>query len=159
MGWSTAGRAARDGGRYTTATVTWPQTATPDDALAEELEHLGEPQTYGTQVRCRSEKPSPATLVDEQEVDALRDGVGLNTLAAYYKELAMMCANEEMEGQGPPQLPPGPARPSPVPGAPRLANAAPVPIDPAGHRPFDDDVAGDLVRAAGRAYSSRGTAA
>lgn len=65
--------------------------------------NLDEPQTYGTQIRCRSGEPSPATpIIDEPRVDDLRESVGLGTLAAYYDELAMMCANEEMEGQGPP---------------------------------------------------------
>jgi hypothetical protein len=62
--------------------------------------NTGTPQTYGTQVRCQAASPAPATpLVDEAGVDDLREQVGLGTLAAYYDELAMMCANEEMEGR------------------------------------------------------------
>lgn len=65
--------------------------------------NLDEPQRYGTQVRCREGAPAPASpLVDEARVDALREEVGLGALEEYYDELAMMCANEEMEGQGPP---------------------------------------------------------
>jgi hypothetical protein len=60
----------------------------------------GMPQTYGTQVRCQAGSPAPATpLTDPTGVDGLRQQVGLGTLSAYYDELAMMCANEEMDGQ------------------------------------------------------------
>ena len=62
--------------------------------------NLGRPQTYGSQVRCQAGAPAPATpLRDPAGVDDLRRGVGLGTLEAYYGELSMMCANEEMEGQ------------------------------------------------------------
>jgi hypothetical protein len=73
-----------------------------------ELAHLtdrvavnsGMPQTYGTQVRCRAGTPAPATpLTSEADVDERRERVGLGTLAAYYDELGMMCANEEMDGR------------------------------------------------------------
>ena len=62
--------------------------------------NLALPQTYGSQVRCQGGTPAPATpLVDPARVDDLRHEVGLGTLEAYYDELSMMCANEEMEGQ------------------------------------------------------------
>lgn len=62
--------------------------------------NLGLPQTYGSQVRCEAGAPAPATpLADPALVDDVRRDVGLGTLEAYYAELSMMCANEEMEGQ------------------------------------------------------------
>lgn len=62
--------------------------------------NLGEPQTFGSQVRWKGGAPAPATpLVDQVRVDDLRQDVGLGTLREYYDELAMMCANEEMDGQ------------------------------------------------------------
>jgi hypothetical protein len=55
----------------------------------------GEPQRYGTQVRCRGGRPEPATpLVDPEAVDARRADVGLDPLADYYEELAEACAAE-----------------------------------------------------------------
>ena len=51
------------------------------------------PQTYGTQIRCRAGKPTPATpITDAASVDTRRAAVELGTLAQYYGELAMMCA-------------------------------------------------------------------
>ncbi len=62
--------------------------------------NLGEPQTFGSQVRCQGGAPAPATpLVDAARVDELRQDVGLGTLQEYYDELAMMCADEQMAGQ------------------------------------------------------------
>jgi hypothetical protein len=55
----------------------------------------GEPQRYGTQVRCRGGRPEPATpLVDPEAVDARRADVGLDPLADYFEELAEACAAE-----------------------------------------------------------------
>jgi hypothetical protein len=62
----------------------------------------GRPQTYGTQIRCRSGKPAPATAInDPAGVDARRAEVELGTLAQYYAELAPMCAEEAAQGQQP----------------------------------------------------------
>jgi len=62
--------------------------------------NLRRPQTYGTQIRCAAGAPAPATsLIDEATVDALRADVGLGPLEQYYDELAMTCANEELDGQ------------------------------------------------------------
>jgi hypothetical protein len=57
----------------------------------------GEPQRYGTQVRCRDGRPEPATpLADPEGVDGLRAEVGMRpaTLAEYYEEFAQGCAAE-----------------------------------------------------------------
>jgi len=55
----------------------------------------GEPQRYGTQVRCRGGRPEPATpLADPATVDADRVDVGLEPLADYYEDLAEACAAE-----------------------------------------------------------------
>jgi len=55
----------------------------------------GEPQRYGTQVRCRGGRPEPATpLADPATVDADQADVGLEPLADYYEELAEACAAE-----------------------------------------------------------------
>jgi hypothetical protein len=55
----------------------------------------GEPQTYGTQVGCGPDGPTPATpLADEAGVDALRADVGLPPLADYYAEMAEICAGD-----------------------------------------------------------------
>ncbi|HEY6696934.1 MAG TPA: DUF6624 domain-containing protein, partial [Acidimicrobiales bacterium] len=55
----------------------------------------GEPQRYGTQVRCRGGRPEPATpLADPATVDADRVEVGLEPLADYYEDLAEACAAE-----------------------------------------------------------------
>ncbi|HAP77099.1 MAG TPA: hypothetical protein DCR14_13560 [Acidimicrobiaceae bacterium] len=61
-----------------------------------------EPQRYGTQIRCQGGVPTPATPIeDAANVDQRRHSVGLESLAAYYDELSMMCAHEDAEGQGP----------------------------------------------------------
>jgi len=53
----------------------------------------GRPQTYGTQIRCRSGKPAPATpITDPAGVDTRRAQVELGPLAQYYAELAPMCS-------------------------------------------------------------------
>ncbi|HEY3485640.1 MAG TPA: DUF6624 domain-containing protein, partial [Ilumatobacteraceae bacterium] len=66
------------------------------------LVNTGQPQRWGTQVRCRDGVPAPATpIVDESTIDHRRTEIGLDTLAAYYDELAMMCADEAAEGHGP----------------------------------------------------------
>jgi hypothetical protein len=55
----------------------------------------GEPQTYGTQVRCVEGAAQPATpLAQPDEVDELRAGVGLDPLADYMAEFAQACADE-----------------------------------------------------------------
>jgi hypothetical protein len=55
----------------------------------------GQPQRYGTQVRCRGGRPEPATpLVDAAGVDGVRADVGLQPLAEYYEEFAEGCAAE-----------------------------------------------------------------
>lgn len=60
----------------------------------------GIPQTYGTQVRCRNGRPRPATPIEARTaVDQRRVAVGMDPLAEYLAELAMMCANEAAEGQ------------------------------------------------------------
>jgi hypothetical protein len=60
------------------------------------------PQRYGTQIRCRNGSPAPATPIqDEASVDERRRNVGLEPLAGYYDELAMMCAQEDAQGQSP----------------------------------------------------------
>lgn len=64
--------------------------------------NAGEPQRYGTQIRCRDGVPAPATPIeDEPGVDDRRRAVGLDALADYYDELSMMCEQEGAEGQGP----------------------------------------------------------
>lgn len=61
-----------------------------------------EPQRYGTQIRCQGGVPTPATPIeDAANVDQRRRSVGLESLAAYYDKLAMMCAHEDADGQGP----------------------------------------------------------
>jgi hypothetical protein len=62
----------------------------------------GRPQRYGTQVRCRDGAPAPATpLADPAAVDERRARIGLGPLEEYYRELAMMCADEAAEGAQP----------------------------------------------------------
>ncbi len=64
--------------------------------------NLGEPQTYGSQIRCREGVPAPATpIIEPERVDEVRASVGLGTLDDYYQELAMMCADEAADGQQP----------------------------------------------------------
>jgi len=55
----------------------------------------GEPQRYGTQVRCSPDGAQPATpLVDPEGVDDLRADVGLDPLATYLAEFEEGCAEE-----------------------------------------------------------------
>jgi hypothetical protein len=61
----------------------------------------GAAQSYGIQVRCRGGEPTPATPLTEADRVDQRAEVGLGPLADYYEELAMMCAQEEAEGQQP----------------------------------------------------------
>jgi hypothetical protein len=74
-----------------------------DQADATEVAYLedrvavnrGQPQRYGTQVRCRGGRPEPATpIVDAPTVDARRAQVGLEPLADYDEALAEACAAE-----------------------------------------------------------------
>ena len=66
------------------------------------LVNTGQPQRWGTQVRCRAGVPAPATpIVDEATLDDRRTTLGLETLAAYYDQLSLMCADEAADGQGP----------------------------------------------------------
>ncbi|WBB51036.1 hypothetical protein O3597_11445 [Verrucosispora sp. WMMA2044] len=56
----------------------------------------GEPQTYGTQVRCGAHGPVPATPIrDEAAVDSRRATAGLQPLAAYLDEMTAICAESE----------------------------------------------------------------
>ena len=56
----------------------------------------GEPQTYGTQIGCGEDGPTPATPIeDEARVDERRAAVGLPPLADYYAELEAICSEEE----------------------------------------------------------------
>lgn len=62
--------------------------------------NTGVPQVYGSQVRCRDGEPRPATRLKRPgDVDSLRHRVGMDPLAAYYDELALMCADEAAAGQ------------------------------------------------------------
>lgn len=77
--------------------------ADPTDAayLADRVAvNRGQPQTSGSQVRCRDGEPSPATPIEDAEsVDERRVEAGMRPLADYDAELAMMCAAELAEGQ------------------------------------------------------------
>lgn len=54
---------------------------------------LGEPQTYGTQVRCGPDGPVPATPIeDESGVESRRADAGLEPLADYLAEMTEICA-------------------------------------------------------------------
>jgi len=54
---------------------------------------LGEPQEYGTQIRCGPDGPDPAVPIeDEEHVDERRADAGLGPLADYLAELAEVCA-------------------------------------------------------------------
>ena len=56
----------------------------------------GEPQTYGTQIGCGEDGPTPATPIEgEARVDERRAAVGLPPLADYYAELEAICSEEE----------------------------------------------------------------
>lgn len=71
-----------------------------DDASPGDLAYLtdrvavakGEPQTYGTQIRCDGKKPVPPTpIADPDAVEALRAEAGLEPLTAYLKEMKQVC--------------------------------------------------------------------
>jgi hypothetical protein len=71
-----------------------------DDASPGDLAYLtdrvavakGEPQTYGTQIRCDGKKPVPPTpIADPDAVEGLRAEAGLESLAAYLKEMRQVC--------------------------------------------------------------------
>ena len=71
-----------------------------DDASPGDLAYLtdrvavakGEPQTYGTQIRCDGKKPVPPTpIADPGAVEGLRAEAGLEPLAAYLKEMKKVC--------------------------------------------------------------------
>lgn len=71
-----------------------------DDASPGDLAYLtdrvavakGEPQTYGTQIRCDGKKPVPPTpIADPDAVEGLRAEAGLEPLAAYLKEMKQVC--------------------------------------------------------------------
>lgn len=52
----------------------------------------GEPQTYGTQIRCEKRKPVPPTPVaDPAAVDELRAEAGLEPLDDYLDEMTEIC--------------------------------------------------------------------
>jgi hypothetical protein len=72
-----------------------------DDASPGDLAYLsdrvavakGEPQTYGTQIRCDKKKPVPPTpIADPATVDALRAEAGLEPLQDYLDEMTEICA-------------------------------------------------------------------
>ncbi|WP_163619554.1 DUF6624 domain-containing protein [Microbacterium sp. B35-30] len=74
-----------------------------DDASPGNLAYLtdriavgaGEPQTYGTQIGCGEDGPTPSTpIADEAAVDERRAEAGLAPLADYYAELEAVCAAE-----------------------------------------------------------------
>jgi hypothetical protein len=55
----------------------------------------GEPQVYGTQIRCGADGPEPATPISEEAtLDERRIAAGLQPLSVYYEELAEICAAE-----------------------------------------------------------------
>ncbi|MGV9212919.1 DUF6624 domain-containing protein [Micromonospora sp. RB23] len=55
----------------------------------------GEPQVYGTQIRCGPDGPVPATPIrDEPGVERRRAGAGLPTLASYLAEMTTICAQD-----------------------------------------------------------------
>lgn len=52
----------------------------------------GEPQTYGTQIRCERKKPVPPTpIADPDAVEELRAEAGLESLTAYLEEMKKVC--------------------------------------------------------------------
>jgi hypothetical protein len=60
----------------------------------------GEPQTYGSQIRCRNGVPDPATpLAEPSRIDEIRASVGLGPLADYYLEFEMGCRSEQAAGE------------------------------------------------------------
>ncbi|MEV4122351.1 DUF6624 domain-containing protein [Micromonospora sp. NPDC049645] len=55
----------------------------------------GEPQVYGTQIRCGPDGPVPATPIrDEPGVERRRAEAGLPTLASYLAEMTTICAQD-----------------------------------------------------------------
>ncbi|WP_422739811.1 DUF6624 domain-containing protein [Micromonospora sp. WMMD729] len=55
----------------------------------------GEPQVYGTQIRCGPDGPVPATPIrDEAGVEGRRAEAGLPTLASYLAEMTKICAQD-----------------------------------------------------------------
>ncbi len=53
----------------------------------------GDPQIYGTQIRCGPDGPMPATpIADEANVEERRIAADLQPLSEYYAELAVICA-------------------------------------------------------------------
>ncbi len=71
-----------------------------DDASPGDLAYLtdrvavanGEPQTYGTQIRCERKRPVPPTpIADPAAVDELRAEAGLEPMAVYLDEMTEIC--------------------------------------------------------------------
>ncbi|MBM0277352.1 DUF6624 domain-containing protein [Micromonospora tarensis] len=55
----------------------------------------GEPQVYGTQIRCGPNGPVPSTPIrDESGVERRRADAGLPTLASYLTEMTAICAQD-----------------------------------------------------------------
>jgi len=55
----------------------------------------GEPQVYGTQIRCGPEGPVPSTPIqDRARVERRRAEAGLDTLASYLAEMAELCSQD-----------------------------------------------------------------
>ncbi|MET8529687.1 DUF6624 domain-containing protein [Micromonospora sp. NPDC005172] len=55
----------------------------------------GEPQVYGTQIRCGPDGPVPATPIrDEADVERRRAEAGLPSLASYRAEMTTICAQD-----------------------------------------------------------------
>lgn len=53
----------------------------------------GQPQTYGTQIRCTRSGPRPTTPIkDRAGVDDRRAAAGLEPLAAYVREMTQICS-------------------------------------------------------------------
>jgi hypothetical protein len=71
-----------------------------DDASAGDLAYLtdrvavasGEPQTYGTQIRCTGKRPVlPTPIADPDAVDELRAEAGLEPLPNYLEQMRGLC--------------------------------------------------------------------
>ena len=55
----------------------------------------GEPQVYGTQIRCGPDGPVPATPIrDEPGVEQRRAAAGLDPLAGYLAEMTRICTED-----------------------------------------------------------------
>lgn len=74
-----------------------------DDASHGDLAYLtdrvaaarGEPQTYGTQIRCDGKDAVPATPIDDEAgVDRRRAEAGLDPLSDYVAEMEELCAQD-----------------------------------------------------------------